>query len=147
MSTKPSVLDVPAALASGDEQALWDVHRAAGERLMWERVTALARENDRADQLMVAEGVLADLPEVTAFQDLAATQRLADLLTSRRWLGMQRSREEGASWAEIGGVLHISEQAARDCYRKKIALQERYVGDLHDTARARAALADDSEEN
>jgi hypothetical protein len=53
---------------------------------------------------------------------------------------MNEAREAGASWPEIGEALGMTKQAAYDWYRRKIGNRERYVPDLHDTARARAAL-------
>ena len=52
--------------------------------------------------------------------------------------------EAGASWTQIGAALGMSKQGAPDWYRGKIAEQERYVGDLHDTERAKAALVTDA---
>lgn len=63
-----------------------------------------------------------------------------DLLIGRRWIVMQDAWEEGASWDTIGKALDMSCHAARGWYRRKIAEQEGYLGDRHDTARARSAL-------
>jgi len=49
----------------------------------------------------------------------------------------------GASWTDIGDALGISKQAAQQFYQRKIEAQEKYAGDFHDAARARAALEDD----
>jgi hypothetical protein len=53
---------------------------------------------------------------------------------------MQAAREAGASWSQIGASLGMTKQGAQDWYRRKIADQEQYVGDLHDADRARAAV-------
>jgi hypothetical protein len=112
---------------------LWDVY---GSRMTWE--TARARGADPG----VVDRALAELPDVTALDALEANARLVDLLTGRRWYVMRDAREAGASWSEIGAALGMSKQGAQDWYRRKIADRERCVGDLHDTERARSALAD-----
>jgi hypothetical protein len=87
---------------------------------------------------------LAELPEVTALQGVQAAGRLVELLTGRRWIGMQRAREQGASWSQIGDALGMSKQGAQNWYARTIAEQERIVGRYHDAERARAALGEHS---
>ena len=53
---------------------------------------------------------------------------------------MQAAREAGASWADIGAALGMSKQGAQDWYRRKVGEQTRYVPELHNNARAVAAL-------
>jgi hypothetical protein len=88
----------------------------------------------------VAERALNELPDVSALDALEANRQLVELLIGRRWYVMRAAREAGASWSEIGAALGMSKQGAQDWYRRKIADQERYVGDLHDSTRARAVL-------
>lgn len=71
---------------------------------------------------------------------LGANRRLVELLEGRRWTVMQDAREAGASWTDIGRALRMSKQGAADWYNRRIADRERYVPDLHDADRARAAL-------
>ena len=87
----------------------------------------------------------AKLPPLTAIQELVVTTRLTALLEGFRWHTMMRAREQGASWDEIGAAMDTTDQVALDWYRHAIEEQERYVGDLHDAARARAALRDSKE--
>src|SRR3954447_25599137 len=119
---------------SNDEAALLGIWQAFGSRMTWQ--TAIERGADQ----QVAERALAELPEVSALDALEANRQLVDFLIGRRWFVMQAAREAGASWSEIGAALGMSKQGAQDWYRRKIADQERYVGDLHDAERAQAAL-------
>jgi hypothetical protein len=48
----------------------------------------------------------------------------------------------GATWAQIGEALGITQRAAHDFYRRKIEEQEKHLPDLHDAAAARAVLED-----
>lgn len=111
--------------------ALWT---AAGQRATWARVLARGGDPD------IVAGALAKVPEVTALEALEANRRVVDLLTGRRWYVMKEAREAGASWSDIGAALGMTKQGAQDWYRRKIALQEEHVGDLHDAAAARAVL-------
>lgn len=63
-----------------------------------------------------------------------------ELLTGRRWPVMQEAREAGDSWTAIGDALGVTKQGAMDWYKRKITQQEKYVGQFHDTVRARAVL-------
>jgi hypothetical protein len=123
---------------SGDEWDLWRVWALHGERGMWRRAIERAQRNRKDPE--PARRALDELPEVTALQALSANHRLVQLIAGRRWIAIQDAREEGASWAEVGKAMDMSKQAAQEWHRKKIRLQEQHVGDLHDTARARAAL-------
>src|SRR5215212_6718208 len=119
---------------SNDESALLGVWRAFGSRLTWQRAI------ERGGDPQVAERALGELPEVSALDALEANRQLVDFLIGRRWFVMQAAREAGASWAQIGAALGMSKQGAGDWYRRKIADQEKYVPDVHDADRARAAL-------
>jgi hypothetical protein len=72
---------------------------------------------------ILAEKALADLPPVTALESLAVAHRLAELLIGRRWIDMERAREQGATWTEIGAALGMSKQGAFDWYRNAIERQ------------------------
>ncbi|NMR32065.1 hypothetical protein [Crystallibacter degradans] len=109
----------------------WDAY---GARHMWNRVLELG--GDAA----VARAALEELPEVDALEALAANAAAVNLLVGRRWYIMQEAREAGATWEAIGKALGITKQGAQDYYRRQIENQEKYVADLHDAARARAAL-------
>jgi hypothetical protein len=135
-------MDVEQILDTGDERELHQVWDTQAQRRMWSGVRDKNRAKGDAQGQAVAEQALAELPEVTALQALRANARLVGLLTGRRWIAMQDAREAGASWEQIGEALGMSKQGAHDFYRRKIADQETYVGDLHDAERARAALAD-----
>jgi hypothetical protein len=100
---------------------------------MWRRVLEkAAREPGLSDFVAVAEGALAELPEVSAVQALEADRKLVELLIGRRWMAMQDAREADATWADIGEALGMSRQAAWDWYQRKIEQQERHVPDFHD---------------
>lgn len=133
-------MDVEKALEEGNERELMQVWHLQAERSMWQTAIDRSRETGKADQVAAGEQALAELPEVTALQVLQANRRLVELLTGRRWIVMQRAREEGASWEQIGEALGMSRQGAWEWYRNKIELQEQYVSDYHDAARARAVL-------
>jgi hypothetical protein len=83
---------------------------------------------------------LAELAPVTPIHALAANARLVELLTGERWILMRDAREAGESWSSIGRALGMSKQGAQDWYKRAIERQEEHVPDLHDGARARAAL-------
>lgn len=130
----PPGVDIDQVIAEGDERELaaaWNTHfgRAIHQRAL------------KAGS--APGGMLAETAPVSPLQALAANRRLVELLTGRRWLVMRDAREAGATWSEIGAALGMSKQGAQDFYRRKIEAQERYVGDFHDTARARAALEED----
>lgn len=135
-------MDVQETLDSGDERQLWELWDTSCRRRAWQRVVEQARSESNAEHLRVAEQTLAELPEVSALDGLAANHRLVNLLTGRRWFVMQQAREEGATWEQIGDALGMSRQGAHEWYGKKLAEQEQYAGDFHDTDRGRAALED-----
>lgn len=83
---------------------------------------------------------IAEHAEVTPAQMLAVNRKLVDQLTGDRWHLMQEAREAGDSWATIGAALGMSKQGAIDWYKRKIADQEKFLPEFHDTARARAVL-------
>jgi len=137
--------DVEKALQEGDEHDLWTAHQLSDEHAVWERAVERSQAVDAGtERAGTAQSFLDRLPPMTALQGLSATGRLVDLLVGRRWIDMQRAREKGASWTEIGQALSMTKQGAHDWYRRAIADRERHLPDLHDTARARAVL-DDSE--
>jgi hypothetical protein len=117
--------------------ALWDAYhaRAMFDRALAKAVTpeareALTRGRDRE-------------PDVSALDALRANRRLVDLLVGRRWYVMQEAREAGASWSEIAEALgYEGELAAMEEYQEAIDRQAKYLPDLHDAARAKAALVD-----
>lgn len=130
----PPGVDVDQVIAEGDERelaAVWNTHH--GRAIHQRAVKAGSADS----------GMLAETAPVTALHALAANRRLVELLTGRRWYVMQAAREDGATWSEIGAALGMSKQGAQDWYRRKIEDQERHLGDLHDAARARAALEED----
>lgn len=139
-------MDVQETLATGDERRLLELWNTALTRGTWQEIANEARNgaisSDSERHLQVAEEALAELAEVTALDALAANRRLVDLLTGHRWHVMRQAREEGATWEQIGAALGMSRQGAREWYGKKLARQEQYPGDFHDTDRGRAALED-----
>ena len=104
------------------------------QRATWVRVIAQNGDKD------VALHALSELPETTALDALKANRAAADLLVGRRWYVMQEAREAGATWEAIGDALGITKQGAQDYYLRKIDKQKMFVTDLHDAARAQAAL-------
>ncbi|MGW5317860.1 hypothetical protein [Nocardia thailandica] len=134
--------DVDAIVREGDEDALHAVWRTYnGIRFLRDRLLpALEADPSELVALRGTRDDLAEMAEVTSLQALTANRRLVELLTGRRWMTMQAAREDGQSWAAIGDALGITKQGAIDWYRRKIADQEQFVPDFHDTARARAVL-------
>src|SRR5690349_4247228 len=123
-----------------DEHECWQRWDIFGSRLTWQTVLTRAAD-ERARR--VAGQALAEFPPVTAGEALAANAQLVTLLVSRRWYVIQAAREEGDSWNAIGTSLGVTGQEAKNSYREQIARREQYVSDIHDAARARAALNGD----
>jgi hypothetical protein len=135
-------MDVEKALATGDVPELLAVWEAANTRHTWQGAAQINREEGRTASAEVAERKLAELPDVSMLDALRASRALVELLTGRRWYVMQAAREQGATWEQIGAALGMSRQGAQDWYARKIHEQETHLGSLHDTERARAALAE-----
>jgi len=110
------------------------------ERDLWARVLAEAEAEDHEDHAVVARKKLDELADVSALDALRSNDAAAQRLIGQQWQAVQVAREQGASWAQIGEVLGMSRQAAWERFKDAIERQERYVGDLHDTDRAQAAL-------
>lgn len=55
---------------------------------------------------------------VTPLEALAAARVLVDQLSSSRWWIASEARKQGHSWAEIGGALGMTRQAAWAGFRK-----------------------------
>lgn len=141
----PAGIDVTAVLAAGDERelhAVWDTYHHT--RLIRKTLARLAAGGLTVTDPDASRAALQDdldtCAAVTPAQALEANRRLVDLLTGRRWSVMQDAREVGDSWTTIGAALDMTKQGALDWYKRKIADQERYAGDFHDTARARAVM-------
>jgi hypothetical protein len=111
--------------------SLWNTHE---QRSTWREVTLRGGNQD------IAEHVLEELPEVSAIEALAANRELVELLIARRWYVIRDAREAGQSWSDIGAALGMTKQGAQDWYRRRIAEQPEYVGNLHDAERAQQAL-------
>ena len=139
----PADTDLDQLLRSGDEQALfaaWNTfHHIRHTR---DIIAKLETNPAKAEVVTWWRVELTELAPITPAQALTANRRLVDLLTARRWFTMQCAREAGDSWTVIGDALDMSKQGALDWYKRKIAEQEKYVPDFHDTDRARAALDD-----
>lgn len=118
---------------------MWD-HRHA--RQTWEGI--LRKDQTSAEGAQIAQGALAEIPDVTALDALKANAELVRLLTGRRWYVMRDAREAGATWDEIGAAVDMSGDDARDYYRQRIEFQEKYAGEFHETARSRAVLDDET---
>ncbi|NKY88906.1 hypothetical protein [Nocardia veterana] len=144
----PAGTDISAVLADGDVRALmavWDtyssikLYRSSLAKIGQGESSVADPEGTRA----MLESSLAKVAEVTPAQALEANRRLVDLLTGFRWFVMREAREAGDSWTRIGEALGMSKQGALDWYKRKIAFQEEFVPDFHDTDRARAVLGED----
>lgn len=103
---------------------------------MWQSVTV----KGSSAGVEAAARALAKLPEVTALEAIEAATCHMELTGGRRWIDVMYAREHGDTWDAIGNAMHMSADEARAWYAAKIAHQARYVGDLHDAARAEAAL-------
>lgn len=137
----PAGTDVDTVIASPFECDLIAVRNTFNEiRYTRQTLAVIDADKTKANVAAHMREELAKLADVTALQALAADQRLVELLTGRRWSTMQDAREAGESWAAIGAALGMSKQAAVDWYRRKIADQEKYAPNFHDSERARAAL-------
>jgi hypothetical protein len=123
-----------------DEHESWQRWDTYNRVLTWQAVLARAAEEHAR---RVARQALAEFPDVTAVEALAANARLVTLLVSRRWYVIQAGREAGASWDDIGAALGMTGHEAQDWYREQISRREQDVPDVHDAARARAVLDSD----
>ncbi|MCC3318450.1 hypothetical protein [Nocardia africana] len=143
----PAGTDISAVLADGDVRALIAVwHTYSSIKLYRSGLAKIDQGESRGDDpegtRAVLESGLAKIAEVTPVQALEANRRLVDLLTGYRWFVMRDAREAGDSWTSIGEALDMSKQGALDWYKRKIAFQEEFVPDFHDTDRARAVLGE-----
>ena len=109
----------------------WEAH---WRRLEWQ--AAAERGGEHAEG---ARRRLAQAPEVSALDALAASRELINLVTEQRWCVMQAVREDGASWDEIGTTLGTSGQEARGWYGQAIARRAEIDPD-HDADRAERAF-------
>ncbi len=139
----PADSDIDAVLRGGDEHALhaaWNTfHHIRFTREALAKLESGGTEPE-ADLAAYWRDEIASLADVTPLQALQANRRLVNLLTGRRWSVMRLARETGASWSTIGAALDMTKQGALDWYQRKIADQEKYVPEFHDTTRARAVL-------
>lgn len=138
-------VDVTVVLRTGDErelQAVWDTyhHRRLLRDSLAKLDAGLLRVEDPEASRAGLYDDLDELAYVTPAQALEANRRLVDLLTGRRWSVMRDAREAGNSWTTIGAALDMTKQGALDWYKRKIADQEKYLPNFHDTDRARAVL-------
>ncbi|MGV9408310.1 hypothetical protein ACWDOP_00230 [Nocardia sp. NPDC003693] len=143
----PAGTDIAAVLREGDERALhaaWNTYHRI--RFTHDALAELAAGKIKPDTTIDVPAYLraqiAELAPVTALQALEANRRLVEFLTARRWSVMQAAREADASWSAIGTALDMTKQGALDWYKRKIDLHAKYMPDLHDAERARAALTD-----
>lgn len=74
------------------------------------------------DDLARWESALADsgLGRDELLEALRANADLVAALTQERWLVMQRARQAGASWEQIGDVLGVSRQSAWEFLKRKL---------------------------
>ena len=117
-------------------------YQVAGGRRMWLKAVDSATERGDDRGRAAAERALAQLPDIDVLDSIRAGADLVRLISGWRWLDIRQAREEGRSFSEIGAALGMSKQAAWELYNTAIEHQERYVPDLHDADRARAALGD-----
>ncbi|MFE3206406.1 hypothetical protein [Embleya sp. NPDC059237] len=135
-----------------DLDLLLRLSQAGDTRRMWEEIRTAGLADGEETRVQVAEYELdrelgngVCVRDVSPLHALAASARLVDMLTGVRWVDMRNAREQGSTWQEIGDALGMTRQGAYDWYARKITKQAKYVPDLHDTDRARAALTDDRE--
>ncbi|MFI5783779.1 hypothetical protein [Nocardia sp. NPDC051570] len=134
----PAGTDIAQVLADGDERELFAVWNTYFHNELTRKGLAHADTAGRE----ALQNDLTQHAEVTAVQALEANRRLVRMLTGRRWMTMRDAREAGDSWTTIGAALGVSKQGAVDWYKRKIADQEKYVGDFHDSDRARAVVTE-----
>jgi hypothetical protein len=130
---------VTGPMTEADLLQVWDQGAA---RLMWQKVRAKQAAAGNSDRLELAERTLRGLPAPLAA--LAANRDLVQRLVGSRWYVIMLAREDGASWAEVAEALDSTPQDVIDAYTAAITVQEQYVSDLHDAARARAVLTPDA---
>ena len=129
---------VERALNSGDVHELLRVWEDFNNGETWREASATGSNQARA----AAAQFLAEVREVAALEALRANAKAVELLTAKRWYVIKSAREAGATWAQIGEALGITEQAAHDFYRREVEEQETNAADVHDAAAARAVLDD-----
>lgn len=120
------------------DEELLEVWNRGASRSMWQTVRARGVEVGDDGQVAMADQELAGLPDPLAA--LAANRVLVRRLVGSRWIVIMLAREAGASWAQVAEALETTEDVVIAEYTAAIAAQERYVGDLHDAAQARAVL-------
>jgi hypothetical protein len=123
---------------SGTMDELLQLLRVSDQRALFQRGIEQGRASGRPVELLV--GALAELPGVKGLDALRASRRVVELLTGARWHLIRQSREEGASWSDIGKALGMSRQAAHDFYRRKVEQQEQDAPGFRHAARSRAVL-------
>jgi len=143
-------MEIEEITRSTDTDVLLRISAASNVRRMWEEirdagVAAGDEAKTRIANSALDEDVVQGLRvgDVSPLHSLAATHCLVQLLTGQQWVDMRDARERGTTWQEIGDVTGMTRQGACNWYKRSIARQEKYVPDLHDTDRARAALASD----
>ncbi len=71
---------------------------------------------------------LAETPAVSALDALRASANFIELLTGWQWQAIYAARQEGASWAQIGAAMHISDDGARAALMEVLDRQEQVLG-------------------
>lgn len=89
---------------------------------------ALAKSDATGDTRSVEflQRDLAETPETTALDALAANYELASLLTGWQWHAVRSARAAGASWQEIAAATNTTSEQARVNYLDHIERSERY---------------------
>jgi hypothetical protein len=135
----PAGTEVDEVVKRGDERELLAVR----DTYRWRQTcTEMLQKGDPEPDLWKPD--LAETAPVSPRQALAATQRLADLLTGRRWHLMRDAREAGDSWTQIGDALGMTKQGATEWYKRRIDEQEKFIPEYHDAVRSRAVLDEDT---
>jgi hypothetical protein len=132
----------PATTGPVTEAELLAVWERGATRLLWHKAHGRALADGDSERLAMAQDQLQDLPY--PLDALAANAALGRKLAGQRWYVVMLAREYGSPWADIATALGEPDvDLVRADYTAAIERQEKYTGDLHDAARARAVLAAD----
>ena len=107
------------AAAAWTPQELLDLLDAWDDLRVFEQTLAEARTEGNEIAARYAEEGIAEAGEVTAFDALRASERLAQAMAARQPELVADARRAGASWADIGAALGLTRQAAWAAYHSE----------------------------
>ena len=100
----------------------------------WSDAEVMRTARHRATERGASLAAFDQHPEWTSgpgpLQALAANREVVDHLVGWRWGAMRAAREQGHSWAEIGAVVGVDAEQARQAYLERVQRQ-RLVHETH----------------